>query len=99
MMEQQEGVCVTLRDGWEAIVHFDETEYNIGSKMKEKAKAFQRSARYKSGNIISGNLRSLKLGEVTFKINPARKKSGTINLEQLADRFIQEVILPAKISL
>jgi hypothetical protein len=93
VLKNYEGVFVTFRDGWEAIIHYDEGRYCID---EEDARAFVGGERYRSGNVLYGQFDLLNTGEITLKANPAKRKFGKFDLEQLADDFIQKIILPSR---
>jgi hypothetical protein len=91
--EKYEGIYVTFRDGWEVIIHYDEMRYCVD---EDYAHAFVRGERYRSGNVLYGQLSLLKTGEITLKANPAKRKFGKTNLEKVADDFIKKIILPTR---
>jgi hypothetical protein len=89
---EYEGLFLTVRDGWEAIIHFDEAIYNVDI---EAARDFIAAERYKSGNVLYGYTGMLSSGEITLKINPASGRMNVSDLERIAEKLIKKVILPS----
>jgi len=90
-LNEYEGICVTMRDGWEAIIHYDETKYDVDA---ESVRTFLDGERYRSGQTLYGQIGMLTISEITLRLNPAKNNFGEINLEQLVDDFIKKIILP-----
>ena len=89
-MDKYPGICVHRTQDWEVIIHFDEYMYDVCSS---EAADFLSHQRYQSGNILRSDISAISSGEIILKVNPAAKEAGTIDLEKVADDFVNLIIL------